>query len=81
MLLGNVLGSNMFNIGLVGGVAGILGPIRSYTPHPWIDYLFMLLLTAFFCFWLRGSKIQKKEGYILLMTYLTATLATWILNG
>ena len=81
MLLGNVLGSNMFNIGLVGGVAGILGPIRSYTPHPWIDYLFMILLTAFFCFWLRGSKIQKKEGYILLMTYLAATLATWMLNG
>lgn len=81
MLLGNVLGSNMFNIGLVGGVAGVLGPVLSNTPYPWIDYLFMILLTALFCFWLRGRKIEKKEGYILLALYVIATSTTWTLNG
>lgn len=81
MLLGNVLGSNMFNIGLVGGVAGVLGPVLSYTPYPWIDSLFMILLTALFCFWLRGRKIQKKEGYLLLALYILATTTTWTLNG
>ena len=40
MLLGNIVGSNIFNIALVGGVAGILGPITASTTYPWIDYLF-----------------------------------------
>jgi cation:H+ antiporter len=81
MLLGNVLGSNMFNTGLVGGVAGVLGPVLSNTPYPWIDYLFMILLTALFCFWLKGRKIEKKEGYLLLALYVVATSTTWKLNG
>ena len=81
MLLGNVLGSNMFNIGLVGGVAGVLGPVLSNTPYPWIDYLFMILVTALFCFWIRGRKIEKKEGYVFLTLYVIATSTTWTLNG
>ena len=44
MLLGNIIGSNIFNIGLVGGVAGILGPIESESPYPWIDHFSMIIL-------------------------------------
>ena len=45
MLLGNIIGSNLFNIGLVGGIAGILGPIVGESPHPWLDHLTMILFT------------------------------------
>jgi cation:H+ antiporter len=81
MLLGNIVGSNIFNIGLVGGVAGILGPVSSKTPFPWIDYLSLLLLTALFCLWLRGRTLTRKEGFILLAGYLASSLLTWMLNG
>jgi cation:H+ antiporter len=81
MLLGNIVGSNLFNIGLVGGVAGILGPVSSKTPFPWIDYISLILLTALFCFWLKGKTLTKKDGVILLGCYLTSSLFTWILNG
>ncbi len=81
MLLGNIVGSNLFNIGLVGGTAGVLGPVSSQTPHPWIDYLFLVLITALFCYWLKGRKLQRKDGILLLTIYLAASLCTWIWNG
>ena len=40
MLLGNVIGSNLFNIGLVGGIAGLFGAVTTSVPFPWIDYAF-----------------------------------------
>lgn len=81
MLLGNIVGSNLFNIGLVGGVAGILGPVRSQTEFPWIDYLSLIFLTGLFCLWLRGKTLTKKDGLMLLACYLLSSLFTWILNG
>ena len=81
MLLGNIVGSNLFNIGLVGGVAGILGPVKSLTPYPWIDYLSLVLLTALFCYWLKGRKMDRKEGILLLTIYFAASSCTWIWNG
>jgi cation:H+ antiporter len=81
MLLGNIVGSNLFNIGLVGGVAGILGPVNSRTPHPWIEYLSLVLITALFCYWLKGRKLDRKEGVLLLAIYFAASSCTWIWNG
>ena len=81
MLLGNIVGSNIFNIGLVGGVAGMLGPITVSTTFPWIDYLSLLLLTVIFASWLRGKQLNKVHGTILLTGYLAATLFTWIFNS
>ena len=81
MLLGNIVGSNLFNIGLVGGMAGLLGPVRSNTQFPWIDYLSLIALTALFCFWLKGRVLRKKDGFIFLACYLASSVLTWILNG
>ena len=81
MLLGNILGSNLFNISLVGGMAGIMGPIKVSTAHPWIDYLSLLILTGLFTFWLKGKILTKSNGLILLSLYLSATIATWLYNS
>ena len=81
MLLGNILGSNLFNIALVGGMAGIMGPIKVSTAHPWIDYLSLLILTGLFTFWLKGKILTKSNGLILLSLYLSATIATWLYNS
>ena len=81
MLLGNIVGSNIFNIGLVGGVAGILGPISANTAYPWIDYISLLILTGVLIIWLKGKQLNKKHGIFLLSSYLGAILATWMLNS
>ena len=81
MLLGNILGSNLFNIALVGGIAGIMGPIQVSTTYPWIDYLSLLILTSLFTFWLKGKILTKSNGMMLLTLYLCATVATWMYNS
>ncbi len=81
MLLGNILGSNLFNIGLVGGVAGILGPISSETNYPWIDHSSLVILTVVFVGWMTGKKLTKFHGIFLVTAYIVATTITWIMNS
>lgn len=81
MLLGNIVGSNLFNIGLIGGLAGIMGPVRSGAPYPWVDYLFLLITTFLLIYWLSGRTLKKAEGIILLLVYLAASIFTWIANS
>ena len=81
MLLGNIIGSNLFNIGLVGGVAGIIAPIQSNVLNPWVDHIAMILLTGVLCYWLNGRKIGKPQGIILLSGYVIASITTWVVNA
>ena len=81
MLLGNIVGSNLFNLSLIGGLAGVLGPICSGAPYPWIDYLWLLLTTGILIYWLGGKHLVKTHGIILLCLYLTASVSTWLLNA
>jgi cation:H+ antiporter len=81
MLLGNIVGSNLFNISLIGGLAGIWGPVSAGSPNPWVDYLFLMISTLLLVFWLRGKNLAKREGIILLLIYAGASISTWILNS
>ena len=81
MLLGNIVGSNLFNISLIGGLAGILGPVKVSSPNPWVDYLFLMVSTLLLVFWLRGKNLAKREGSILLLIYAVASVSTWVLNS
>ena len=81
MLLGNIVGSNIFNIALVGGAAGILGPIVVSTRFPWINYISLLGLTMILAFWLKGMKLNKAHGILLLILYLVASTTTWVFNS
>ncbi|MDA8990724.1 sodium:calcium antiporter [Opitutales bacterium] len=81
MLLGNIIGSNLFNIGLVGGVAGIIGPVFSVTTFPWMSHASMILFTTILAMWLIGKKLTSKHGIALLALYVLATATTWIMNS
>jgi cation:H+ antiporter len=81
MLLGNIVGSNLFNISLIGGLAGVLGPVRSSAPYAWVDYLFLISTTFLLIYWLQGKTLSKTNGYALLMIYAVASATTWILNS
>ena len=70
MAVGNVVGSNVFNILMILGVAASLSPI-SFLPENIIDIVILLafsLLTWLLC-WTKG-KLDKKEGSLMLLLYI-----------
>ena len=76
MAIGNVIGSNIFNLLGVIGIAGVLSPLKFGQELMHRDYSLMLLLTGLlfaFCVWQgRGkleSQITRSHGFILLGIY------------
>ena len=70
MAVGNVVGSNVFNILMILGVAASLSPI-SFLQENIIDIVILLafsLLTWLLC-WTKG-KLDKKEGILMLLLYI-----------
>ena len=70
MAVGNVVGSNVFNILMILGVAASLSPISFLTENI-IDIVILLafsLLTWLLC-WTKG-KLDKKEGILMLLLYI-----------
>lgn len=72
--IGNVIGSNMFNLLAVIGIAGTINPMLNLAPEVlWRDWTVMLgmivlLLLMAYGFG-RGHKINRFEGGVLLTTY------------
>jgi cation:H+ antiporter len=68
--IGNVVGSNIFNILAIMGITPIISPVRSQSIYCW-DWVAMLVLTLLlYPFMKSGMKISRKEGafYLLLFT-------------
>ena len=77
LAMGNVIGSNVFNLLAVIGIAGTLSPMSISQELMYRDYTLMLLITGLlfaFCFWQqRGDRkegaLNRKHGIILLSIY------------
>lgn len=69
MAIGNIIGSNIFNVFLVLGISSIIHPI-DFAPKFLADVLFLLGVTVLL-FGLIGDKKQltKTHGYILIASY------------
>ena len=80
--IGNVVGSNIFNIFFVLGISSIVNPVGISEPN-FIDiYMNILagLLLFLFLFTGKGRKLERWEGGILLglyVVYLTALIMEW----
>lgn len=70
ILIGNVIGSNIFNICIVLGIPiAIFGGIE-YASFNYIDFFTLIISSALvFLFALHEKKITKKEGVIFLLLY------------
>ena len=69
MALGNVIGSNVFNVLLILGCASVISPI-AFMGENITDLLLLLLMCLFV--WLLGwtrRRIDRGEGIILLLLY------------
>ena len=81
LAIGNIVGSNIFNIGIVMGVpVAIFGGISKINFN-YVDILVMIIsVILLFVFSINDRKITKKEGIIFLMVFL-AYYSIIIING
>jgi len=73
--LGNVVGSNMFNLLAVVGIAGVIAPMQSITPEVLTrDWPTMVAMTAalfVMAYGFRGEgRINRFEGLLLLLSFI-----------
>ena len=68
--MGNIIGSNIFNLGLVLGAAAVIRPMdveRAVT----VDGIFLCIVTLVLLFFiLRDKKLGRGRGTILFLLYL-----------
>ncbi|MFT5706614.1 MAG: cation:H+ antiporter [Oceanospirillaceae bacterium] len=70
--IGGVVGSNIFNLGAVLAIPGLVTPISFASEIFSRDYLFMLALSVLlliFCFTRKTAAIKRPEGVFLLALY------------
>jgi len=71
LALGNIVGSNLFNITVIGGVAGLVSPIPVAPIFLETEIWIMLMVTVtLIAFMLSGRRISKSEGIILFTGYI-----------
>ncbi len=76
--IGNVIGSNLFNILLVLGLAATINPI-SMSILAFTDIVFMVLITLLlYIFMKKNNLLEKKHGIILLTLYIIYMMYTII---
>jgi len=73
--VGNVVGSNIFNVFFILGVSGLIRPLPlgNITMVDLLVALFASLLLFLFCFTFKGRKINRVEGLIFLVIYVVYT--------
>ncbi|MBE0457384.1 calcium/sodium antiporter [Pseudoalteromonas sp. KG3] len=77
--IGNVVGSNMFNILAVVGIAGLITPITSVAPEvlsrDWLVMMAMMVALLMMAYgFRRQGRINRVEGAALLLAYIGYTI-------
>ncbi len=76
LAVGNVIGSNIFNLVLVLGITSTVKPLAIPSENGWFDLILMNVLTlvVLLLAWVRGLKIRRNDGLFLLLTYVAFLL-------
>lgn len=78
--LGNVVGSNLFNITAIGGVAALVKPIEVADRFMALDIWVLLGVTVLLALFMKtGSRVVRAEGAALVAGYMGYTL--WLVFG
>jgi cation:H+ antiporter len=81
MAVGNVIGSNIFNIFLILGVVGFIKPVQGDLGALHLDIGFLIGLTVLGVLFMRGArKINRVEGVLLTAAYV-GFVVTAVLGG
>tara|TARA_B100000029_G_scaffold516459_1_gene629988 strand:+ start:2702 stop:3661 length:960 start_codon:yes stop_codon:yes gene_type:complete len=76
-VLGNILGSNIINIALIGGITSIINDIKFNSSQIKIDYILLILLTISFPSFLSNN---KKFNRFLSLIFISIYLAFLYIN-
>jgi cation:H+ antiporter len=74
--LGNVIGSNIFNIAVILGISAVIQPIKVNLKVLRVDMPIVLVLTFLFIFFLRDNTISRFEGIIFFIGIITYVVST-----
>ncbi len=76
--IGNVIGSNMFNICMVMGFVGILSPIQVEQGLNRFQFPFMVLASIILAVFLNTSeKLNRKHGIFFLISFIAYIIVSW----
>jgi cation:H+ antiporter len=79
LALGNIIGSNLYNMLLILGTAAVIAPIPSHLGISSYDFLFFLLLVVVLLPMVRlGWRLSRVDGLILLGIYAAANICFFI---
>tara|TARA_Y100000310_G_C20669747_1_gene809597 strand:- start:1152 stop:2231 length:1080 start_codon:yes stop_codon:yes gene_type:complete len=82
ILVGNLVGSNIANILLVGGVTAMITPLTITPINIWFIMPFMILITLLFKHYLKTKWITRVfEGLILIFFYLLFLFILFLTSG
>jgi len=70
IIIGNVIGSNIANIGLIIGVAATIAVIKTKKEMIWRDGLIMIFASVLFYIFMVNGVVSKIEAGILLLLYI-----------
>tara|TARA_E500000178_G_scaffold356521_1_gene435080 strand:- start:927 stop:1916 length:990 start_codon:yes stop_codon:yes gene_type:complete len=72
LCIGNVIGSNLFNLALIGGTSACFYPFPVSSSFFWVEFPLLIFSTILLFFFLRktDSLIGMKQGVVLITLYL-----------
>ena len=78
LAIGNALGSNLFNLLGILGIAGLIHPLRVARDLAWFDFPYMVLATLLlFPLVITHKKISRTEGIVMVVLYCGYTV--WLI--
>lgn len=85
LAIGNLVGSNIFNLLGVIGIAGVIRPYQFTVDFLKYDYLYMLMLTVFLLllaiyFVIKDRRVSRMVGFVLLMMYIGYMIGLYLKN-
>lgn len=77
--LGNVVGSNIFNICMVMGVVGMIHPLIVETDLNYFEFPFMLVISLILMLFLfRSLSLDKKHGVVFLVCFIVYLVGSYM---